>query len=105
MRWADRVIVGLSALLLAGFFAAALLFDFAAHSTFLAALLWAILLVPLVGLAKLRGLALLSLGRTFSGQFAVLVVRPGLFAFALAVLWLVADSVGPAQAMAWQVSA
>lgn len=105
IRWADRIILGLSTVLLAGYFAAALLFDFAARSAFLTTMLWAALLVPLVGLAKLRGLALLSLGRTFAGQFAVLVLRPGLFALALAVLWLAPGSLGPAQAMAWQVAA
>jgi O-antigen/teichoic acid export membrane protein len=105
MSWADRIILGLSAALLAGFFAAALIFDLAARSAFLATMLWAALLVPLVGLAKLRGLALLSLGRTFAGQFAVLVLRPGLFALALAALWFIPGSLGPAQAMAWQVAA
>lgn len=105
MRWADRTILTISALLLAGFFAAALVLDFAARSAFLATMLWAALLVPLVGLAKLRGLALLSLGRTFASQFAVLVLRPGLFALALAMLWLAPGRLGPAQAMVWQVAA
>jgi O-antigen/teichoic acid export membrane protein len=105
LHWADRVILGLSAVLLACFFAAALLFDFAARSAFLATMLWAVILVPVVGFAKLRGLALLSLGRTFAGQFAVLVLRPGLFAMALAILWLMPGRLGPAQAMIWQVVA
>lgn len=105
MRWADRTILAISALLLVGFFAAALLLDFAPRSAFLATMLWAALLVPLVGMAKLRSLALLSLGRTFASQFAVLVLRPGLFALALAVVSLAPGSLGPAEAMAWQVAA
>jgi O-antigen/teichoic acid export membrane protein len=68
-------------------------------------MVWAMLLVPLVGLAKLRGLVLLSLGRTFAGQFPVLVLRPGLFAVALAILWALPGRLGPTQAMAWQVVA
>lgn len=105
IRWADRVILGLSAVLLAAFFGAALLFNFAQRSAFLATMIWAVLLIPLAGLAKLRGLALLSLGRTFASQFAVLVLRPGLFAMALAILWALPGGLGPAEAMAWQVVA
>jgi O-antigen/teichoic acid export membrane protein len=104
IRWADRTILGLSVIVLSGFFAMVAL-EFVTRSTVLLTVSWAILLVPLVGLAKLRGLALLSLGRTFAGQFAVLILRPGLFALALAVFWITKRALGPAQAMAWQVAA
>lgn len=104
IRWADRTIIGLSVMVLTGFFAMVAL-KFVMRSAVLLTVSWAILLVPLVGLAKLRGLALLSLGRTFAGQFAVLILRPGLFALALATFWITKRALGPAQAMAWQVAA
>lgn len=104
VRWADRVIVAVSLILLGGFFAADMALDFAERSAFLATMAWAIVLVPVVGLAKLRGLALLSLGHTIGGQFAVLVLRPGLFALALAVVWLSRSDLGPVEAMTWQVA-
>ncbi|MEZ5708016.1 MAG: oligosaccharide flippase family protein [Blastomonas sp.] len=105
VRWADRMILAISAIVLCGFFVAAAFWDFAERSAFLATMIWAILLIPIVAIAKLRGLALLSLGHTFAGQFAVLILRPGLFALALAVMWLAGRELGPAEAMAWQVAA
>lgn len=105
IRWADRIILSISSVILIGFFISAFLFDFAQQSAFLATMIWAIILVPIVAIAKLRGLALLSMGHIFAGQFAVLILRPGLFALALAVIWLMARDLGPAQAMVWQVVA
>ena len=103
--WADRVILSISAVVLAGFFIAAMFYDFAQQSAFLATMIWAIILIPIVAIAKLRGLALLSMGHTFAGQFAVLILRPGLFALALAVIWLLSQRLGPVEAMIWQVVA
>ena len=103
--WADRVILSISAVVLAGFFIAAIFYDFAQQSAFLATMIWAIILIPIVAIAKLRGLALLSMGHTFAGQFAVLILRPGLFALALAVIWLLSQRLGPVEAMIWQVVA
>ncbi|WP_268893213.1 oligosaccharide flippase family protein [Pontixanthobacter aquaemixtae] len=105
VKWADRFILTISAIIVGGFLAAALIWDFAKQSVFLATMMWAIVLVPIVAIAKFRGLALLSLGHTFAGQFAVLVLRPGLFVVALAVLWVSGSTLGPAEAMAWQFGA
>lgn len=105
IRWADRVILGISAVVIGGFLTSAIIWDFAAKSTWLATMIWAILLVPTVAIAKLRGLALLSLGYTFAGQFAVLILRPGLFALSLAVIWIADEQLEPSEAMAWQVAA
>lgn len=105
IRWADRIILSISALIVGGFLVFAWAGGFAARSTFLATLMWAAMLVPIVAIAKLRGLALLSMGHTFAGQFALLVMRPALFALALAVIWVADKELQPAEAMAWQVVA
>ena len=79
MRWADRAILGLSLLLIAGIWGAIYLSGRADDSEFLQTMLWAVALVPLVGLAKLRSSVLLALDRVAAGQFAVMIVRPLIF--------------------------
>ena len=103
--WADRVVLALSALLLIGFFVWAGLTGKAATSAFAATMVWAILLIPVVALGKLRGLALLSLGHTIAGQLPVLLIRPGLFALALLAAWAIGKSLSPQLAMAMQAGA
>ncbi len=103
--WADRVVLALSALLLIGFFIWAKLTGKAATSAFAATMVWAILLIPVVALGKLRGLALLSLGHTIAGQLPVLLIRPGLFALALIAAWAAGKVLSPQLAMALQAGA
>lgn len=79
MRWADRAILALSLLLIAGIWGTIYLSGRAGDSEFLATMLWAVALVPLVGLAKLRSSVLLALDRVAAGQFAVMIVRPLIF--------------------------
>lgn len=79
MRWADRAILAVSLLLIAGIWSAIYLSGRANDSEFLATMLWAVALVPLVGLAKLRSSVLLALDRVAAGQFAVMILRPLIF--------------------------
>ncbi len=79
MHWADRAILGLSLLLIAGIWGAIYLSGRADDSEFLQTMLWAVALVPLAGLAKLRSSVLLALDRVAAGQFAVMIVRPLMF--------------------------
>ena len=104
--WGDRVVLGISALLLGGL-GAFWLIDraAAANSVFLATMLWAILLIPVVALGKLRGLALLSLGHTVAGQLPVLLLRPGLFALGLLALRFLGPPLSAPVAMIVQVAA
>ncbi len=103
--WSNKIIIGISLLVLGGFFITAMIYDFSARSQFLGTMLWAILLIPVVALGKLRGLTLLSLGKTFIGQFPVLILRPGLFASAMAIAWFAGIKLRPDIAMMLQVGA
>lgn len=103
--WADRAVLGLSALLLTGFFMVNYTTGLSGASTLGATMLWAIILVPVVALGKLRGLALLSLGHTMAGQLPVLVLRPALFVLALLAAWWLLPDLSPSLAMALQVGA
>jgi O-antigen/teichoic acid export membrane protein len=103
IRWTNVVILTLWAVLAA---ACALLMrfgEFDGHRALLLTLAWGLALIPLTALAKIRGLALLAMGRVFGGQFAVLIVRPAVFALMLGILWLSLRSFSPAAAMAAQV--
>ena len=102
--WADKMVLAMFALLAIIF--GAWWWGWARHSSseFVATLGWSICLIPVVALAKLRGLALLSFGRTIAGQLPVLVLRPGLFAVLLAIAWFMwPGALSPAQAMMFQV--
>lgn len=79
LRWSDRAILLLSALLIAGTYLWIVLSGRADDSDYLATMLWAVALLPLVGLAKLRSTVLLALDRVAAGQFAVMVLRPAVF--------------------------
>lgn len=75
------------------------------QSEFVGALLWAIALIPAAAICKIRGWALLSLGQTLAGQLPVLLIRPGLFALGLVLVWAIGVKVGAPGAMALQVVA
>lgn len=79
MHWADRTILWLSLVLIAGTYGWIRLSGGAGDSEFLATMLWAVVLVPMVGLAKLRSSVLLALDRVAAAQFAVMVARPLVF--------------------------
>lgn len=103
--WADRVVLGLSVLLLGGLALAHFALGLGTGSALGEALIWAVLLVPVVALGKLRGLALLSLGHAMAGQFPVMVLRPGLYALALLAAWRTLPRIDAPLAMMFQVVA
>jgi len=105
LGWADRTIVALSlGLALAGWGAVQLL-PAARGSAFGHALLWGVLLIPVVALGKLRALVLLALDRTYASQLPVLVVRPLLFVAGCLALGWAGWRFDAARAMAVQVAA
>ena len=79
LRWADRTILALSLVLIAAIYGWILLSGRADDSDYLATMLWAVVLLPLVGLAKMRSTVLLALDRVAAGQFAVMILRPLVF--------------------------
>lgn len=68
-----------------------------------AALEWGLLFVPLASQAKIFSYMLMGLGSIVLGQFANLVLRPGLFALLLAAVTLLHGGLLPQSAMALQV--
>jgi O-antigen/teichoic acid export membrane protein len=106
MGWADRTVLTISGLLVVAVLLGGQLIPVADRSAFVVTMVWAVLLIPVVALAKLRGSALLALGCTVAGQMPVLILRPGLFVVALALAWVVLNiQPSPVGAMAMQVSA
>jgi len=106
LHWADRTVLAISGMLVLVIAVGGRLIPVADRSAFVATMLWAVLLIPVVAVAKLRGSALLALGRTVAGQMPVLLLRPGLFALALTLAWVVLGvPPSPAGAMAMQVLA
>ncbi len=104
MRWADKAILALSAMLVIATYLWLAASGRAAQSDYLRTMLWAVALLPLVGLAKLRSSVLMALDHVAAGQFAVMVLRPLTFlAVCLAALWL-QGSLSPSGAMIAQVS-
>jgi len=103
--WSTRFVLLLSAALAGIIFAVNSFTGLSTDSEFMAALLWAALLIPAVAIGKLRGMALLSLGRTVAGQLPVLVLRPGFFLLALAAAWALQYEIEASTAMALQVGA
>lgn len=95
LHWADRSVLSFSAILIVGTYGVLAATGAAADSNYLAAMLWGVVLVPLVALGKLRSSVLLALDHVGSGQFAVMVLRPLAF-FALCALF--AWRVGPLSA-------
>ena len=103
IRWTNIIVLSLWALLAATCVVLIRFGEFSEHRALLLTLIWGLALIPLTALAKIRGLALLAMGRVFAGQFAVLILRPAVFALMLALLWLSLRSFSPATAMAAQV--
>lgn len=101
--WADKAIIALSLILAFGTWACVWIFAAQGASAYLAALLWATVLIPFVAIGKLRSMVMLALDHTFSSQFPVMIVRPLLFLAGCAVLWWIGGSLAAWQAMAAQV--
>lgn len=106
LHWADRTVLAISGVLVLAIAVGGRLIPVADRSAFVQTMLWAVLLIPAVAIAKLRGSALLALGHTVAGQMPVLLLRPGLFVLALLLAWPVLGiAPSPAGAMAMQVLA
>ena len=90
LRWADRGVLALSGLTAA--LAAAWVWAFGGEGPLAATLAWAVVLVPVVGLAKVRASALRGLMRVVLGQVPDLIVRPA----AMSVLLAAAAAAGVA---------
>lgn len=105
LRWADRTILALSALVMLGFYLWHDLFAAERTSAFLHALLWGVALVPVVALGKLRALVLLALDRVFASQFPMMILRAGLFISGCLALRAAGIHLTAAMAMALQVGA
>ncbi|HEX4848719.1 MAG TPA: oligosaccharide flippase family protein [Novosphingobium sp.] len=103
LTWSDRAILLLSLVLIAGTYGWIVLSGRAADSDYLAVMLWAVVLLPLVGLAKLRSTVLLALDRVAAGQFAVMILRPLVFLAVCFAIPLFAGALTPAGAMIAQV--
>ena len=87
MQWSDRLVVALSLILISVIWGLIAWGNRTLDSEYLATMSWAILLIPLVGLAKLRSSVLMSLGRVATSQFAVMIARPlGFLVFCLAAI-------------------
>jgi O-antigen/teichoic acid export membrane protein len=104
MRWADRAILALSVLLVGATYLWLALSGRAAQSDYLQTMLWAVALLPLVGLAKLRSSVLLALDHVAAGQFAVMVLRPMAFLLVCVLALQLKGALSPSGAMLAQVS-
>lgn len=103
LRWSDRAILLLSLALIAVTYAWIVWSGRASDSDYLATMLWAVVLLPLVGLAKLRSSVLLALDRVAAGQFAVMILRPLVFLGVCLALPLLVGKLTPSGAMIAQV--
>lgn len=102
IAWSDRLILALSAALIAATLAWTGLRPTSAGEVSSAALLWAAALVPFVAIGKLRGFLLLALDRVFASQFPVMVLRPLLFLAGCLAIWGLAGRLEPEAALAVQ---
>lgn len=102
LRWSDRFILGLSALVLvATVVPTTLLVPVASQDP---AWLWAALLVPFAAIGKLRSFVLLAMDHVFSSQFPVMILRPALFLAGCGLVWAVMGDLAPASALAAQAA-
>jgi O-antigen/teichoic acid export membrane protein len=105
LRWADRTVLALSALLIATTYAGYYWFQPEGGSAYLATLIWAVAMVPFVAIAKLRSFVLIALDQILASQAPTMILRPLLFlAGCAAWLWW-AGSLSPEAAMAAQTLA
>ncbi len=101
--WSDRVIFCLSLMLIAATFAVFFLLAPNRSSAFWPTILWAVALLPFVGIGKLRSFVLLALDQIFSSQFPILIVRPLFFSAGCLALYMFHGVLTPQSAMGAQV--
>lgn len=105
-RWANAVVIIMSAILMLGGGAAAWFLRDVFHEQTLITFLWGLVLIPLIALGSLRSAALLGLRKVVQGQLPEQIIRPLL----LVVLIVAAAALGtkavePGDAMALHVLA
>ena len=88
LRYSNKVVLILSAILLIGSALVALIFVESINSVQFETFSWALLLIPLVALGKIRDGALRGLNKVVQGQIAEMLVLPGLL-FVFTSVWLV----------------
>lgn len=103
IRFSDRVIILASIAAIFATWTWVFLLD--SQSAVSPVIALAILLPPIVGVDRLRGLSVHALGYTLLGQFSTLVVRPGVFLLLIAGMWLANATIVPKMAMLMQVIA
>jgi O-antigen/teichoic acid export membrane protein len=104
LRWSDRLILALSLALIVLSYVVYGIWGQRLGSSFLATLLWAVVLIPFVSIGKLRSFVLMALDSVFSSQFPVMILRPMLFLAGCLLLWRFWPGYGPEAAMAAQVA-
>jgi O-antigen/teichoic acid export membrane protein len=103
LRWAERTILLLSLALFVVFLVAQTRIAAMQSSTYLAAMLWGVVLIPVVAVAKLRAFVLLALDRVLASQLPVMILRPGLFVLGCLAVWWIIGGLDAPTAMAVQV--
>ena len=103
LRWSDALICSFSLVIVA------LVWSFSGGaalggSTYLAAMLWGVLLIPVVGLGKMRAQVLLALDAPYASQVPQMIVRPVLFVGGCLALYRTIGRIDAAGAMAVQVA-
>lgn len=101
--WADQAILFASLILIVVTWAGCLVLSAGDGVAYLDTLIWAIVLVPLVAIAKLRSFVLLALDRVALSQLPVMILRPALFLIGCLILWRVNGVLTPTLAMIAQV--
>jgi O-antigen/teichoic acid export membrane protein len=105
-RWAERVVTGLSLVVVLGFGPALIAWRGGWQSVQGGTMAWALALVPLMALGNLRGAALRGLQHIVAGQLPEFVLRPGLFLLlVLCAALFAADALSAPTAMALHAAA
>jgi O-antigen/teichoic acid export membrane protein len=102
LRWADRAVLALSAILLAATLVGCYLLWPPGGSDYLATLIWAVAMVPFVALAKLRAFVLIALDQVLASQVPIMILRPLLFLSGCGVWLWWTGGLEPQSAMAAQ---
>lgn len=102
LRWADRTVLALSAVLVVATYVGYRWFWSAGGSAFLATLIWAVAMVPFVAIAKLRSFVLIALDRVLASQAPTMILRPLLFLAGCGVCLWWTGRLEPQSAMAAQ---
>ncbi len=104
LYWADRAVLVLSAIVAAGFLLRFGVLGSTVGSGYLQAMVWGVVLIPIVAIGKLRSLVLMALGWVHSGQAPMMILRPLLFICGVLAVWRITGGVAARGAMVVQVS-